>query len=158
MTVVTADPAADFADYDGIFVDDPELLPAVCMSIMEVFEIFQQWSLQVRDDLIQGEPMQKIFDSCAMVTPDTVYITDTSMKMICTSVPSLMSEISATWRYQTAYGYMPVNIMHQLIVSGELERINRHHHSFTHETETFNVPYSCYNIFVDEVLRHIFLS
>ncbi|MDY2626826.1 MAG: hypothetical protein SOW08_00705 [Lachnospiraceae bacterium] len=80
------------------------------------------------------------------------------MKMYVHSTPTLMDDISAIWHYQVNYGYMPIHIMNQLITSGELDKINQYRHAFTLETKTFNLPYTCKNIFSGNTLKaHIFI-
>lgn len=121
--------------------------------LLQIFERFQGWSSQVRSLFLKGADLQQIFDCCRMVTPDTVYLTDTSMKLYVHSQPTLLNEISAIWRYQVAYGYMPIHIMNHLITEGEMEEINRHHHAFTTQTSTFNNPYVCRNIICEKTIR-----
>ncbi|MGN0292409.1 MAG: PucR family transcriptional regulator [Lachnospiraceae bacterium] len=133
-------------------------LNSVFTSILKIFEQFQKWDDLVKMKLIEGNDLQEIFNLSSMVTPDTVYLTDVSMKMYVHSTPTLMDDISAIWRYQTCYGYMPIHIMNQLITSGELDKINQYRNAFTLDTKTFNLPYTCKNIFSANTLKaHIFI-
>lgn len=133
-------------------------LNSVFDSILKIFERFQKWDNLVKMKLIEGKDMQEIFNLSSMVTPDTVYLTDVSMKMYVYSTPTLMNDISAIWRYQANYGYMPIHIINRLITSGELDKMNQHRDAFTLDTQTFNLPYTCKNIFSGNILKaHIFI-
>lgn len=143
---------------NGIFVERGEDLQHLFNNVLDIFQRFQDWNALTQEMLLEGKPFQEIFNLCAMVTPDTVYLTDSSMKMYVHSVPTLLDDISAIWRYQASYGYMPIHIINRLMTNGELERINRHRKAFTLDTKTFNNPYTCRNIFSGRVLKaHIFI-
>ena len=69
-----------------------------------------------------------------------------------------MDDISANWNYQIKYGYMPMNIVRKLIDTGELAYMNKTREAFTYPTETFNLPYTCKNIFHGcQLLAHLFI-
>lgn len=143
---------------NGFQVKNKEDLFHVFNAVMEIFNRFQQWSEITKEKLIQGEDLQSIFNLCEMVTRETVYLTDISMKMYVHTTPTLMDEVSAIWRYQVHYGYMPIHIMNQLITSGELEQMNQFRKAFTFDTKTFNLPYTCRNIYHGNILKaHLFI-
>ena len=155
--VARMNPHTEFIE-NGLLINPAVSLDSVFHSILEIFEIFQKWDDIVKQKLIEGGELQEIFNLCSIVTPDTVYLTDVSMKMYVHSNPTLMSDISAIWRYQINYGYMPIHIMNQLITSGELNKINQHRDAFTLKTTTFNLPYTCKNIFSEHTLKaHVFI-
>jgi hypothetical protein len=137
----------------GFFVSDSEELRILTGDLYHVFERFNQWYDSVTSALLHSIPLESILNLCAEVTPDTVYVTDAGMKMYAHSSPTLMPEISAIWRYQVKYRYMPINVMNSLLEKHELEEINRHRQAFTLPTKTFNLPYTCRNIFCEGVLR-----
>lgn len=142
----------------GIFTAGKEKPAGLLNTVLDIFQRFQTWSSLTQQGLLEGKTLQEIFNLCAMVTPDTVYLTDSSMKMYVHSVPTLLDDISAIWRYQVSYGYMPIHIINRLMATGELEQINRHKKAFTLDTKTFNNPYTCRNIFSGQVLKaHIFI-
>lgn len=144
--------------HNGIFIESEISLLKILNAVLDIFQRFQNWSALTQKKLLEGENLQEIFNLCAMVTPDTVYLADSSMKMYVHSEPTLLYDISAIWRYQVSYGYMPINIINQLMATGELERINGYRNAFTLETKTFNNPYTCKNIFSGRVLKaHIFI-
>lgn len=143
---------------NGIFVERRDRIGEVLNAILDIFRRFQSWNALVQEGMLAGKEIQEIFNLSAMVTPDTVYLTDSSMKMYVHSSPTLLEDISAIWRYQATYGYMPIHIINQLMENGELERINSHKKAFTLDTKTFNNPYTCKNIFSGRVLKaHIFI-
>lgn len=143
---------------NGLLIEHKKLLRSVFHSIIEIFDSFQEWDDLVKMGLIEGKGLQEIFDLSSMVTRDTVYLTDISMKMHVYSTPTVMDDISAIWRYQVNYGYMPIHIMDRLIASGELDKIKSFRRAFTLETNTFNLPYTCRNIFSGDILKaHIFI-
>lgn len=143
---------------NGLLVSQKTSVDFIFDAILEIFDRFRKWDDLLKRKLIEGENMQDIFNLCSMVTPDTVYITDVSMKMYVHSSPTLMEDISAIWRYQVSYGYMPINVMNRLITSGELEKIKSFRKAFSPNTQTFNLPYTCRNIFSGNTLKaHIFI-
>lgn len=144
--------------HNGIFINSETSLEKIFNAVLDIFQRFQTWSALTQKKLLQGAGLQEIFNLCGMVTPDTVYLTDSSMKMYVHSEPTLLHEISAIWRYQVSYGYMPIHIINQLMTTGEMERINSYRNAFTLDSQTFNNPYTCKNIFSDRVLKaHIFI-
>lgn len=143
---------------NGLSIGHKRSIRSIFHSIMEIFDSFQRWDDTVKMRLIEGKGLQEIFDLSSMVTRDTVYLTDISMKMHVYSTPTVMADISAIWRYQVDHGYMPIHIMDRLITTGELEKIRSFRRAFTLETDTFNLPYTCRNIFSENTLKaHIFI-
>lgn len=144
--------------HNGIFVQQADRMQEVLNAVLEIFGRFQRWNMLVQEGMLAGKNLQEIFDLCAMVTPDTVYLTDSSMKMYVHSRPTVMQEISAIWRYQVTYGYMPIHIIQQLMDTGEMKEIYSHKKAFTLDTKCFNNPYTCRNIFSGRTLKaHIFI-
>lgn len=144
---------------NAVFAGSKKQAAALVNSVIKIFERFGNWSESIRQLMVEGEDhLQELFDLSRMVTKDTVYITDASMKMHYHSRPTLMTDISAIWRYQETYGYMPVNVINSLIETGEMERINSFKEPFTLDTKTFNNPYTCQNFFRDNsVCAHLFI-
>lgn len=126
--------------------------------ILLIFQKFQNWERKVIDAAADSRPLKEILNLTALVESDPVYLADASLKLIEYSRPTLMPDVSAIWRYQMEYGYVPMNIVKQLIETGELKRLNTKRKAFDTPTESFNLPYTCKNIFVGNVLKaHLFL-
>ena len=110
------------------------------------------------DTAANSRSLKEILNLTALVESNPVYLADASLKLIEYSQPTLMPDVSAIWRYQMEYGYVPMNIVKQLIETCELKRLNTKRKAFDTPTESFNLPYTCKNIFVGGVLKaHLFL-
>lgn len=126
--------------------------------VVSLFRQFQSWETSVLDAIARERPLTDILNLSHMVTRDTVYLADTTLKLIAHTSPTLMDDISANWNYQIKYGYMPMNIVRKLIDTGELAYMNKTREAFTYPTETFNLPYTCKNIFHGcQLLAHLFI-
>ncbi len=115
--------------------------------VVSLFRQFQSWETSVLDAIARERPLTDILNLSHMVTRDTVYLADTTLKLIAHTSPTLMDDISANWNYQIKYGYMPMNIVRKLIDTGELAYMNKTREAFTYPTETFNLPYTCKKYF-----------
>jgi hypothetical protein len=153
----TQDPVVQAAENALIFPENVSITD-IFNQLIDIFERFQNWESSIREALLEKQPLEDILNLCKMVTPELVYVTNLSMKMLAHSSPTIMNEISAIWQYQEKYGYMPMNIIKSLLDSGELDIINSYKDAFSFPTTTFNNPYTCRNIFCDHVMRaHIFI-
>lgn len=122
------------------------------------FEKFQQWEKEVMLAVRENRELSEILNLSAQVTPDTIWVSDPNLKMLGHTSPTLMDAVSAIWRYQVKYNYVPMNVVQKLIESGELQMLLERHRVFTNPRESFNLPYTCRNIFLDgELKAHIFI-
>ena len=122
------------------------------------FEKFQQWEKDVMLAVRENGDLSEILNLSAQVTPDTIWVSDPNLKMLGHTSPTLMNAVSAIWRYQVKYNYVPMNVVQKLIESGELQMLSERHRVFTNPRESFNLPYTCRNIFLDgELKAHIFI-
>lgn len=144
--------------HDGIILQEEGSVTDIFNQLMEIFERFQHWENSIKEALLENKPLEDVLNLCRTVTPELVYVTNLSMKMLAHTSPTIMSEVSAIWRYQEKYGYMPMDIIKSLLDNKELDIINSYKRAFTFPTTTFNLPYTCRNIFCDHVMRaHIFI-
>lgn len=142
---------------DGILVPEGNNLFAIFNSLTQVFGAFANWKQKVTEAIFKNKTISEILTLCNLVTPDTVWMSDSSLKMLGYSTPTLMEEVSAIWHYQVTYGYMPMHIVKHLIESGELNRLSNMRTAFVCNTESFNLPYTCKNIFhKGKLWAHIF--
>lgn len=142
-----------------VIVPDEKKDPIRLFTLLQgIFERFQIWEERTKQAILEERDLQEVFNLCSMVTRDTVYLTDTSMRMLVHTDPTMMQEVSAIWRYQAKYGYMPVNIVNALVETGELRRICHQKKAFTLKTKVFNLPYTCRNFWIDgELKAHLFI-
>ena len=158
VTLVSLENHVTEAAFNAIVIKNNCNIFDVFNQIIEIFHRFQDWENAVKGALLKKQAIEEILNLCKMVTPETVYITNLSLKMIAHSTPTIMGDVSAIWNYQATYGYMPMNVVKSLIDSGELDKINSNRLAFTLPTKSFNLPYTCRNIFCDNVMRaHIFI-
>lgn len=143
---------------NGIFISNKFSIYDIFNNLTEIFDRFNSWENKTKDALIEKEPLENVLNLCRMVTRETVYVTNLSLKMIAHTKPTIMSDISAIWQYQEKYGYMPMHVVKTLIDTKEIDRINSYPYAFSSPTTAFNLPYTCRNIFIDNVIRaHIFI-
>lgn len=158
ISLVSVQNYATEAATNAIIIEKSCNIIDIFNQLMDIFDRFQNWENATRDALLSKQSIQDIINLCKIITPETVYITNLSLKMIAHTSPTIMSDISAIWNYQETYGYMPMNIVKALLDSGELDKIYSYKNAFTIPTTTFNLPYTCRNIFCDNVMRaHIFI-
>ena len=122
------------------------------------FDKFQKWEIETMLAIKDDCDLSEILNLSAEITPDTIWVGTPNLKMLGHTFPTLMDDVSAIWRYQTRYGYIPMNIVQKLIESGELRMMTERHRVFTNPRESFNLPYTCRNIFQNgELKAHIFI-
>lgn len=156
--LVLFDTKRDVLSQNVIFVPTIYNLIEVFSTISALFRRFQKWEMSILDSIAKKHTLTDILNLCRLVTPDTVYLTDPSLKMLGYTTPTLMESISSIWRYQINHGYMPMYIIDQLTESGELEILNKQTRAFTTPDTCFNLPYTCKNIFSHKILQaHIFI-
>jgi hypothetical protein len=69
-----------------------------------------------------------------------------------------MTEISATWRYQMAHGYLPVHVMKGMIASGEFEKLNGYRMASHVYSRNFYIPFVTKNIYYNSKPQaHLFV-
>ena len=98
--------------------------------ILLIFLKFQNWERKVADTAANSRSLKEILNLTALVESNPVYLADASLKLIEYSQPTLMPDVSAIWRYQMEYGYVPMNIVKQLIETCELKRLNTKRKAF----------------------------
>lgn len=98
------------------------------------------WAEKVNQAIAMHADLQKIIDITEEVVSNPMYIADSSFKMLA-MVGHEINEISAIWKYQQQYGYLPYHVMQTLIDTGELALFNNSLHAFRVESQAFTNPF-----------------
>lgn len=108
--------------------------------IMSVFQQYNDWAVRVGNAVLKNQSLQDILDLTAPLVGNPMYIADLSFKMLA-YINMDLDEISAIWRYQIRYGYLPYNVMMDLSETGELELLNNTLPAFYLNSKCFNNPF-----------------
>lgn len=108
--------------------------------LLSVFQKYQTWEDQVKEAVLEKQDLQKILDLTAPIIGNPMYIADLSFKMLAW-INMDLDEISVIWRYQIRYGYLPYDIMLNLVRTGELELLNRTEDAFYIDSKSFLHPF-----------------
>ncbi len=128
-------------------VPDSEDLFAVMGELQDLFAEFRNWQERLLDACSRHSSLQDLINLSAGMTPNHIYLSDMSFKILVFTDQEIMREISATWRYQLAHGYLPVHVMKGMIENGEFDRLNGYRNARHVYSENFNVPFVTKNIF-----------
>ena len=127
--------------------------------IQNIFQHFQHWSGLVYEAVAKRKPLMDIFSLLTMVTPNPWYLSDPSFRMLAIKDEPDYCEISPIWRYQAAHGHLPIDVIFQMISSGELQRMNEEHHAaFFRKTTAFVNSFVSKTIFSPKgVIGHFYI-
>ena len=141
-----------------IYVPDECDLFALVNSIQDLFLHFQDWYLRIYNACSYGCGLQELLNMTAGMTPNHIYISDMSFKILAFTQKDFMREMSATWRFQQEHGYLPVKVMKGLIESGEIEQLNGFRKAKHFYSKNFYVPFVTKNIFFNNKPQaHLFV-
>ncbi|MCD8249494.1 MAG: helix-turn-helix domain-containing protein [Lachnospiraceae bacterium] len=132
---------------ESLTVSDSENLIAVMGELLDLFAEFQNWQERLLDACSRHSSLQDLINLSAGMTLNHIYLSDMSFKILVYTDQEIMREISATWRYQLAHGYLPVHVMKGMIENGEFDRLNGYRNARHVYSENFNVPFVTKNIF-----------
>ncbi|MCD8196281.1 MAG: helix-turn-helix domain-containing protein [Lachnospiraceae bacterium] len=143
---------------NALLIPEDAVPENVFNQLLAIFERFSEWSERTRQCLLEGRDLNEVLGLCNLVTPDTVWLGDVGMKLHGCSGSEMMHEVSAIWRYQTKYGYIPLDVAYKLNKSSEMQPLRKSRQAFAYDTQAFNLPYTCKNIYDDRELKaHIFV-
>lgn len=95
----------------------------VLNDLLAIFYRYDRWSQQVTEAILKNQSLQEILHITQTVEENPMYFADPSFKMLA-QVSQDMEEFSVIWRYQLRYGYLPFNVMMDLVETGELEMLH----------------------------------
>lgn len=145
-------------DFSFISVKNCEDFYELQEQIRELFDEFTVWYQDLCELCITGGNLHQILHLTERLTPNHIYISDMSFKVVSYTKKEIMPAISATWNYQTEYGYLPLHIMQGLIQSGELEKMNHCRKAVLFHSTNFAIPFTCRNIyFSNKAQFHLFV-
>lgn len=134
-----------------------ELLP-IMNRMQELFREFSAWNLELYDACAQSLGLAELLIRTENVTVNHIYIADMSFKVLAYTQLEIMTNTSATWRYQLVHGYLPVHVMKNMIADGEFERLNGYQQADHVYSANFNVPFVTKNIFYNgKPQAHLFV-
>ena len=146
------------ADYQWIAVVENLNPLQIAGKMQNVFREFQKWNMKLYDACSFGCNLQELLNVSANMTKNCIYIADMSFKVLVYANAEIMPEISATWRYQVAHGYLPVHVMKGLLNSGEFEDLNGFRRAAHFYSKNFNVPFLTKNVFYNNKPQaHLFI-
>ncbi|MCD8011837.1 MAG: helix-turn-helix domain-containing protein [Lachnospiraceae bacterium] len=135
------------AGMEYLSVPGNEDLFTIMGELQDLFTEFRDWQDRLLDECSRHSSLQDLINLSASMTPNHIYISDMSFKILVYTDQEIMREISATWRYQLAHGYLPVHVMKGMIENGEFDRLNGYRNARHVYSENFNVPFVTKNIF-----------
>ncbi|MBQ8975380.1 MAG: helix-turn-helix domain-containing protein [Oscillospiraceae bacterium] len=144
--------------YLAAHVDPKQDVERVTEQIQDAFAEFEDWYVSLLRSVSFGSGLEELLNATMNMTPNHIYVADMSFKVLAYMDRAYMGEMSATWRYQLAHGYLPVHVMKGMIESGEFAALNGFHIAQHFYSENFYVPFVTKNIFYkNRVQAHLFL-
>lgn len=123
-----------------IIVPDGSDLYGLFNLILTIFQSYNTWAEKVGTAIIENKSLQEILELSVPIIGNPMYIADLSFKMLAW-INMDLDEISAVWRYQIRYGYLPYNTMMDLVETGELELLNNTIPAFYIRCKSFHNPF-----------------
>ncbi|WKY46789.1 helix-turn-helix domain-containing protein [Eubacteriaceae bacterium ES3] len=96
--------------------------------------------------ILQKKELQQIVEILSVICGNPVYLVDSSFKVLGIYGPEIMSEMSATWRHLLKDGYIPYNVVMNLIESNELQTMESGYCADLIVSKYFYTPFINYNI------------
>lgn len=132
--------------------------------ILSIFYQYDNWSKAVTEAILRKESLQNILDITGAIEENPMYFADKSFKMLA-NISRDLGEISVIWRYQLKYGYLPFNVMMDLVKTGEMDLLDNTREAFYAATKSFPTHFISKTIhyknrtqgyfFIIEVYRHL---
>lgn len=133
------------SQYSGcniIALPDTVVLTDIFNLISDIFTKYFSWADTVYEAVAKNMDLQKILNLTSAIIDNPMYIADSSWKMLA-NCSGVLSQVSATWRYQQKYGYLPYHVMQTLIDSGEIKLMNESIKAFRIASKGFVIPFIC---------------
>ncbi|UYO64115.1 helix-turn-helix domain-containing protein [Acetobacterium wieringae] len=109
------------------------------------FELRQQFE-QLTQAILQKKGLQQVVEVISEICGNPVYLVDTSFKVLGIHGPETMSEMSVNWRHLLNDGYLPYNIVMNLIESNELQNMESGRCADLIVSKLFYTPFINYNM------------
>ena len=123
-----------------------------------LFNAFSHWYKELYEACILGCNLQELVNITEKMTPNHIYISDMSFKILAYTDKEIMTAISSTWNYQKKYGYYPLRIIKNLIDTGDMEKMKHCRHPILFHSPNFALPFTCKNIyFANKPQAHLFI-
>lgn len=132
--------------------------------ILSIFYQYDNWSKAVTEAILRKESLQNILNITGAIEENPMYFADKSFKMLA-NISRDLGEISVIWRYQLKYGYLPFNVMMDLVETGEMDLLDNTREAFYAATKSFPTHFVSKAIrykgkaqgyfFIIEVYRHL---
>lgn len=123
-----------------------------------LFTEFTLWYKELYEACILGCNLQELVNITEKMTPNHIYISDMSFKILAYTDKEIMTAISSTWNYQKKYGYYPLRIIKNLIETGDMEKMKHCRHPVLFHSPNFALPFTCKNIyFANKPQAHLFI-
>lgn len=104
--------------------------------LLAIFYRYDRWSQEVTEAILKNQSLQEILHITQTVEENPMYFADPSFKMLA-QVSQDLEEFSVIWRYQLRYGYLPFNVMMDLVETGELEMLHNAIPAIYADTKSF---------------------
>lgn len=143
---------------DTLIIFNRQTLFELFNDISQVFcEIRTQFE-QLTQAILQKKGLQQVVEIVSEICGNPVYLVDSSFKVLGIHGPDTMPEMSATWRRLLNDGYLPYNVVMNLIESNELQSMEAHRCAKLITSKFFYTPFINYNIRYKGKLRgHFFV-
>lgn len=129
----------DFSCSAVVYPPGTDLL-SLTQSAAELFQQADQWESGLMRLLLQGATAQQVLEHITKIVTNPIYLADRNFRMLA-DVGYIQPEVSAVWRYQKKYGFLPPDVIMDLISSGEINRINNSQSATIIRTTSFPKPY-----------------
>lgn len=122
-------------------------------SLFELFNRISQLFYELRtqfeqliEAIIQKKGLQQVVEIISKICGNPVYLVDSSFKVLGIHGPKTMPEMSANWRRLLNDGYLPYNIVMNLIESNELQSMESGRCADLIVSKFFYTPFINYNM------------
>ncbi|MBU4438105.1 MAG: hypothetical protein L6276_11210, partial [Acetobacterium sp.] len=129
------------------------LLIGVKYSLYELFNRISQLFYEIRTQfeeltqaILQKKGLQQVVEIVSEICGNPVYLVDSSFKVLGIHGPETMPEMSANWRRLLSDGYLPYNIVMNLIESNELQSMETGLCADLIVSKFFYTPFINYNM------------
>lgn len=142
ITLVTSgEHAQDYPACTVISVPDNVDMRALYRCMSTVFIRYERWMDSILKAVSRNAGLQEILDLTVPMLPDNpLYIADSSFKMLAHTETD-MERMSFIWKYQMDHGYLPYQVMQNLVDTGEKELLESRRAAMRIKTKSFNTPF-----------------
>jgi sugar diacid utilization regulator len=143
---------------DVLFINGLFSFAEVFNKLSQVFYEIRSLFEQLNHAIIQNNGLQSVIEIVSSIVGNPVYLVDTSFKVLGIYGPDFMREVSVNWRHLLNDGYLPYNVVMNLIESNELHSMENGRCANVILSKYFYTPFINYNIRYKEKLQgHFFV-